>query len=160
MSNKEITQTLLKQKFEYHPDGHLVNRKNGKLLSELPCLSSGGHLKVTICRRTMRLQRMIFLWHHGYLPVCVDHIDGNVMNNKIENLRAATVQENCLNKRAKPGVSGYKNVRWCKPNKNWVVYVSVNKKQKFFGGFQDLEFADLVATEARNLYHGAFARHH
>jgi hypothetical protein len=103
---------------------------------------------------------MIFLWHHGYLPVCVDHIDGDVMNNRIENLRAATVQENCLNKRAKPGVSGYKNVRWCKPNKNWAVYVSVNKKQKFFGAFQDVELADLVATEARNLYHGAFARHH
>jgi hypothetical protein len=155
----QITQTDLKAKFEYHSDGHFVRRDNGQLVAEHASKSKGGHLIISVFRKAVRLQRMIFLYHHGYLPICVDHIDGDVLNNKIENLRAATVQENCLNKRAKPGTSGCKNVRWCKPNKNWVVYVSVNKKQKFFGGFEDLEFADLVATEARNLYHGAFARH-
>jgi hypothetical protein len=156
----QITQLELQDKFEYHSDGHLVRRKNGQFVKEHKSHSTGNHLIISISGKAVRLQRMIFLYHHGYLPICVDHIDGDVLNNKIENLRAATVQENCLNKRAKPGTSGCKNVRWYKPNKNWVVYVSVNKKQKFFGAFQDLEFADLVATEARNLYHGAFARHH
>ena len=155
----QITQSDLLSKFEYHSDGHFVYKKNGKLVSEHASKSRGNHLIISVMRKAVRLQRMIFLYHHGYLPICVDHIDGDVLNNKIENLRAATVHENCLNKRAKAGVSGCKNVRWNKPSKKWAVYVSVNKKQKFFGGFEDLEFADLVATEARNLYHGAFARH-
>lgn len=156
----QITQSELQAKFEYHSDGHLVRRKNGKVASEHASQSTGSHLVICISGKAVRLQRMIFLYHHGYLPICVDHINGDVFNNRIENLRAATVQENCLNKRAKPGTSGCKNVRWCKPNKNWVVYVSVHKKQKFFGSFADVELADLVATEARDLYHGAFARHH
>jgi hypothetical protein len=155
----QITQAELKEKFEYDSDGHFVRRINGKLVKEHTSRSKGNHLVICLSNKTVRLQRMIFLYHHGYLPICVDHIDGNVLNNRIENLRAATFQENCLNKRAKPGPSGCKNVRWSKPNKKWVVYVSVNRKQKFFGGFKDLEFADLVATEARNLYHGAYARH-
>jgi hypothetical protein len=35
----------------------------------------------------------------------------------------------------------------------------IRKKRKNIGYFDDLELADLVATEARNLYHGAFVRH-
>jgi hypothetical protein len=39
------------------------------------------------------------------------------------------------------------------------VRVKVNKKQKHIGVFEDIELADLVAQEARNKFHGAFARH-
>ena len=35
----------------------------------------------------------------------------------------------------------------------------VNKQNKFFGLFKDLELASLVADEARNKYHGEFANH-
>jgi hypothetical protein len=35
----------------------------------------------------------------------------------------------------------------------------VNKKRKYIGSFEDVELADLVAQEARDKYHGRFARH-
>lgn len=35
----------------------------------------------------------------------------------------------------------------------------VNGKLKYFGLYADIEFAGLAAQEARNKYHGAFARH-
>jgi hypothetical protein len=38
------------------------------------------------------------------------------------------------------------------------VRVCTNGKSKSIGYFDDLEFAGLVAQEARNLYHGKFAK--
>jgi hypothetical protein len=55
--------------------------------------------------------------------------------------------------------SGCKNVSWCNSKKKWAVQLSINGKQTNIGRFANLEFADLVATEARSKYHGAFARH-
>ena len=48
---------------------------------------------------------------------------------------------------------------WRKTGKKWAVQLSINGRQTNLGRFDDLEFADLVATEARDKYHGAFARH-
>jgi hypothetical protein len=38
-----------------------------------------------------------FYTHHGYLPNCIDHIDRNRENNKIDNLREASHNENTKN---------------------------------------------------------------
>jgi hypothetical protein len=122
---------------------------------------------MTIDGKVAPVHRMIFLWHHGFLPDVTDHIDGNRYNNCIDNLRACTQSENCLNsKHRETSTSPYKNVylQTCsnrQPNwkKNWVVSITVNKKRQYVGSFEDVELADLVATEARDLYHGAYARH-
>ena len=49
-----------------------------------------------------------------------------------------------------------KNAEW---KRNWVVSIMVAGKRKYIGSFEDLELADLVATEARDKFHGQFARH-
>lgn len=102
--------------------------------------------------------RLVFLMHHGWLPDQVDHIDCNRTNDDVKNLRAATKNENQRNKcRQLNNSSGVKNVRW--RAKKWVVELKVNSKLIYFGRYDDLELADLVAMEARNKYHGAFANH-
>lgn len=161
-----ITQEYLKQHFTYHEDGNLIRNKTGK---KVVCNSTKHHryLRIFIDGKAMHLHRMIFLYHHGYLPEVTDHIDGNRMNNKIENLRACNQSENCLNSKHRiTSTSPFKNVylqryknhkdNW---RKMWVVNITANKKRKFIGSFEDVELADLVATEARDLYHGSFARH-
>lgn len=35
----------------------------------------------------------------------------------------------------------------------------VDKKRKYIGSFEDVELANLIAQEARNKYHGLYARH-
>ena len=51
---------------------------------------------------------------------CVDHIDGNKVNNHLENLRWATHAENSRNmKKHTDGSSVYKGVCYYKPSRKW-----------------------------------------
>ena len=61
------------------------------------------------------VHRLIFLYHHNYLPKVIDHIDRNKLNNKIENLREVTHSQNLMNcKSYKNSSSKYKGVTWIK----------------------------------------------
>ena len=158
-----ITQSLLKDLFIYE-DGQLIRKSNGK--SAVIPAGKKRYERVSIQGKAYDLHRMIYLWNHGVLPDTIDHIDGNRENNKIENLRAVTQQQNCLNSKHRvTSTSPYKNVYLQPPaknkdwNRNWVVSLMVEKKRKYIGSFKDLELADLAATEARDLYHGQYARH-
>ena len=102
--------------------------------------------------------RLIFLYHHGFLPSEIDHIDTDRLNNRIENLRPATKSENQQNKPLQiNNTSGVKNVRY--KDGKWRVDIKVNRKQIYIGRFDDLELASLVATMAREKYHGVYANH-
>ena len=71
------------------------------------------------------------------LPKILDHIDGNKLNNKIENLRECDYVTNGYNR--KLGInntSGHKNVAWNKTIKKWRVTLMVKKKFKDFGYFE------------------------
>jgi len=158
-----LTQTLLKELFDYQ-NGQLIHRNSGK--SAVIKAGKKRYERITINGKIQALHRMIYMWHKGYLPATVDHIDGNRENNKIENLREVTQQQNCLNKKhISTSRSPYKNVYLQPPTKNpewkrnWVVSLTVDSKRKYVGSFEDLELADLVATEARDLYHEQYARH-
>jgi len=148
--------------FEYR-DGALYWRVC--LNSRAPIGSEAGSYNPHNKRRNVRVEgklyythRLIYLMHHGYTPLEVDHIDTNRHNNNIENLRAATSAQNQRNKPIqRNNTSGHKNIR--RNNGKWVVELKVNGKPKYFGRFEDLELAILVASEARDKYHGEFARH-
>jgi len=119
-----------------------------------------GRTKIQLNKKIYFAHRLIFLMHFGYMPKVVDHIDGNVSNDRIENLRDATVSQNQYNaiKRV-DNKSGSKNVCWHKRSKKWGVSISVNGSIKHIGYFQDYELAELVSQEARNKFHGTFACH-
>jgi len=98
--------------------------------------------------------------HHNYFPEYIDHIDNNPLNNKIENLRECTLSQNSQNQKLKSNnTSRIKNVTWHKRVKKWQVQIMINGKNKYFGVYEDLHLAELVATEARIKYYAEFARH-
>lgn len=153
-----ITQERLKELFSYN-DGQFVCNKTGKVKRGTPITNHHRYHRLSIGGKAYSLHRLIYIYHHGAAPKIIDHIDNDRSNNRIENLREATQQQNCLNRvRHSNNTSGHKNVRWDKKCKKWVVEMTVNAKRKFFGWFEDLELAALVAEEARDKYHGTFAR--
>jgi hypothetical protein len=157
-----ITQNLLQELFDYK-DGELSwkksrgNAKAGQVAGHLN--EKIGYYRLTLFKKVYMVHRIIFMYHNGYMPEIVDHADNNKLNNRIENLRQADRSKNMLNSKLhKTNISGVKNVHWSKSDKNWIVMVRKNKERKYLGSYKDLELADLVAQEARNLYQGAFAR--
>ncbi len=77
-----------------------------------------------------------------------DHIDGNKLNNKRENLRICTVSQNAMNKRKTDSLctSLYKGVR--KNRDIWEAYIYPEGKNKHIGSFSN----EIAAANAYNYY--------
>ena len=164
MRQVELTQIQVREMFSYD-NGKLYWRKKTakKIVVGMEAGTfrhNDGYRQIMIDCKVYRTHRLIFLYHHGYLPKYIDHIDGDGFNNRIENLREATQEQNLHNVPGKSGTkSGKKNVYWNSSVNKWAVHVKVDKKVKCFGIYDDIELAELVAIEARNKYHGQFANH-
>lgn len=162
MAKKILTQEYLHTLFEYK-DGLLftkVRRSNIKIGSKVGNQHYSGYIFTSINSKHYAIHRIIFCMHYGFFPKLIDHINGDRSDNRIENLRIATVAENNRNAKIRlNNTSGSKGVHFVKQINKWLVQIQINKQKKYFGCFEDFELADLVAQEARNKYHGKFARH-
>jgi len=165
----ELTQDEVLKMFDYQEDGHLVRRLStsgngnyaGRVIGTKPDGTRSKRYSQTKLRgQNVSVHKVIYLYHHGIMPEQVDHINGNSSDNRIENLRIANAAQNAQNRSLfSNNKSGCKGVIWHKAIKKWQSYVSFNKQMKHLGYFVDKELAELVAVEARNLYHGDFAKH-
>ena len=97
--------------------------------------------------------------HHGYIPSNIDHIDGVGANNRIENLRQASVSENMYNTKMNTvNTSGFKGVHFNKRKRKWQAKLWVRGTQiarVFETKDLAIEFMDLL----REMAHGQFANH-
>jgi len=158
-----LTQEQVKELFDYHPDGYLVWKFKPAFRTSIGdkagSPNSNGYIQISINSKKYRAHRLILTWHGIDAGEEVDHIDGNKQNNRIENLRSVTKSQNQWNAKTRiDNKSGIKGVRWHKRDCKWTVSFRVNKKAHHFGYYDDLELAELVAHEARDLYHGTYAR--
>lgn len=116
--------------------------------------------------REVNIDGVRFLVHHVVFAMAnakwpeneIDHINRVKDDNRPNNLREATRVQNLHNTWAKNrNTSGHKGVSWCKRDKKWLVQISINGKQKNLGRYADIDVAILVATEAQQKHHGAYA---
>ena len=157
MCRPMITQEFLHKHFNYC-NGDLVRKISPRKRYANPELSE--YLCIVVNGKAYKTHRMIFLYHHGYLPKQIDHIDSNKHNNQIENLRECLPSHNSMNiGLRKDNTTGIKGVVWEKDRMKWRVRVHMNQKKVYSGRFIDKELADLVAVMAREKYHKEFANH-
>lgn len=91
--------------------------------------------------------------------VQVDHINGDGLDNRRENLRLCTHIENMHNSgKHKNNTSGFKGVHWNKQRQTYQVFIMVNRKHKYVGSFSILEEAAHAYDEAAKEHYGEFAR--
>jgi len=157
-----ITQELLKSHFKYE-NGNLIWIKPTSFRKKINSIAGTSNKKCLVIgffRKNYMAHRLIFMYHYGFMPKIIDHIDGNPYNNNIENLREVNNTQNSQNsKLSKSNKLGYKNVSFKKDINKFRVRLVINGKETNFGNFADIELADLVAQEARDKYFGKFARH-
>lgn len=82
-----------------------------------------------------QLVAMAFLGHVlcGHERV-VDHIDNNILNNKLSNLQVITAREN-LSRSRKNKTSKYTGVHWSKEQGKFIANIHINGRQKHLGCF-------------------------
>jgi hypothetical protein len=86
----------------------------------------------------------------------VDHVNGDGLDNRRENLRLATHAQNASNSRLhRDNVTGYKGVRH-KRNR-WQARITVNQKEIYLGSFIALEDAARAYDAAAREHFGEFA---
>ena len=87
-----------------------------------------------------------------------DHINRNPLDNRKENFRPATVQENIRNSSiSKNNTSGVKGISWSKRDSVWRAYIMIDYKQKCLGSYKNKEDAIRARLQAEKQYFGEFA---
>lgn len=156
-----ITQERLKQLFDYE-DGKLIRKiSRGRGASSCRWASgtpigskSGKYIIANVDYCSYKLHRLIWLWHFGAMPEKhIDHIDGNPMNNKIENLREVTEAQNAQNQRTarannRLGVQGVYRV-----HNRYRSVLTTDGKSKHIGYFDTPELAHKAYLEAKRQQH-------
>jgi hypothetical protein len=110
-----------------------------------------------------RINGKVVYMHHLILSIrknqVIDHIDGNGLNNRRENLRRATRQQNLLNRGVqKNNSSGKKGVTYCRQTKKWRAIIAYKRKQVCLGRHESKELASMAYKRAAKKYHKQFAK--
>lgn len=134
----------------YYKDGFLYRKSNDTMAC---CYHKAtGYMRVIVPGvGEKRSHRVIFHMHHGYCPKVIDHINRIKTDNRVENLREATHQENARN-RDKCSVNTYSKYKGVTYNKNrdnycWKAYYEKNYKATHLGYFS----SEIAAAYAYNI---------
>lgn len=98
-----------------------------------------GYIKITLVRDDkqnvyFRKHRLIAWAFLGKSDLQVNHIDGNILNNKLSNLEYVTAMENQSHRRKMEGYDV--GVCWAKKENKWRAYLQHNKKWYHLGFYK------------------------
>lgn len=132
-----------------------VSRGNKKAGSQAGSLDSEGYRSLQINGKKIRATSVIWFLVKGYWPDEVDHIDRNPDNNRWNNLREVTHQQNCLNRNRKLPSSGFRGVY--ARGKKWQAKITTKGHTENLGIFETPELAsEAYQTRARQLHEEYF----
>jgi hypothetical protein len=158
-----LTQERLKQLLRYEPEtglfiwiGSRSNRvANGTVVT---CTNTAGYIVVRLDGKLYRAARLAFLYMTGSWPKDeADHKNGITADDRWDNLRDATSQQNKQNRTVR-----YDNQLLSKgihqlPSGNFNAHIKHNYQSINLGTFKTLEEAVNARKTAEAKYHGEFA---
>lgn len=157
----EITREYLKNMLYYDKDigvftwlvdvGRYGRIKAGSIAGHL---HSTGYRVIGILGKNYSAHSLAWLYEYGEWPKDqIDHINHKRADNRIENLREVTNQENACNRtKLSNNTSGITGVVWDKSTNKWMSQIQVDGKKKTLGRFDDLEDAIKSRKEAEIKY--------
>lgn len=105
---------------------------------------------------TFQISRLVWELFVGPIPekMQVDHINLNAFDNRVENLRLATHQQNSFNRDSnKVASSKFKGVCWVTKTKRWHAQIKIDQKTTHLGNFvNEIDAAKAYNEAAKKLF--------
>lgn len=157
---------LLEHLFELDEKTGVLRRRvtrapNARAGDVVGSLDGRGYLHVNISGRFYRVHRIVFYMYYGYDPKThLDHIDCDKLNNRPENLRPATDQQNAGNvpRMYAHNTSGFRGVSRNSRSGKWHAQIKIFGKQTYLGRFNTPEEAAEAYRAAAKKHFAEFAR--
>lgn len=161
MAKPEISMTRLYELVEVDTLRGLVFRRG--TCRRLGRLHPNGYRQVSICAGVTVLEhRLIWAFAHAAWPsrsLQIDHVNGDPVDNRLCNLRLATVSQNAGNRRSvrKDSTTGFIGV-WCYPSgRRFGARITVGRTTRWLGAFSTPEAAHLAYQRAHVELVGEFS---
>ena len=153
-----IDADLVRHLFDYVNGALSWKVKKGRAnVGDIAWFSSNGYKMFRFNGKTYQEHRLIWAWHYDTVPDEIDHINGDFLDNSVENLRAATHRQNMRNRKTpshnKTGVKGVYLTRG-----KYRAQVTKDGNVFYLGSFCRLEDAKVVVESARKNLHMEFAQ--
>lgn len=141
-------------------NGNTLCLKNLKLQE-----NTHGYYRINLYKDNIRYARLIhrlvaskFILNSNN-KLCVDHQDGNKLNNSIKNLRWCNYAENNMNRKKRDNTSSiYKGVCWHEQRGKWISSIQINGRTKHLGYFINEKEAAEAYNKAAIARDSNFAR--
>ena len=120
-----------------------------------------GYVYIQVCGKTYAAHRLAWFYMTGTMPThCIDHINRDTSDNRIQNLREATHGQNRANSQNnnQHGLKGVRRLPWMKDtDRCWQAQITHEKKVIYLGCFYTKEEAHSAYCDAAKRLHGLFA---
>jgi hypothetical protein len=150
----------LKERITYDPEsgrlywsGSLLNKAYLVGL-EAGTLRPNGHRQVSVGGTLILSHRVAWALHSGEWPTdTLDHINGDRADNRIINLRQASMLDQVRNRaQQRKSRNPYLGVRWRADFRKWAVEIGMSNRTLYIGSFACLEDAIAARHEAEKQY--------
>lgn len=157
-----ITQEELKKLLHYDPETGVFIRKVstakrmkiGDVAGWITLSNGKSYIRMSISYKPYLAHRLAWLYMTGRFPSGeIDHINGNGLDNRFNNIREVLPQINMMNKRVyasnKSGISG---VYWHNRDHVWSSSISINNTRVNLGCFDNIFDAACARKSAEFIY--------
>lgn len=125
--------------------------KEGTLCSEKP--TSHGYKETRYKGKSTTQHRLAWYLVNGYWPKEIDHINGDPLDNRLNNLRLANREMQAKNSSIRnDNRSGYPGIWWDSERNKWETYIRSKGKRHHLGRYDDWHTAFNVRKTAEVTY--------
>jgi len=129
-------------------------KRNGVWISvENKANTAKGYCDVKYQGKQIRYHRIVYILVNGDIldnTLVIDHLDGDKLNNAIDNLRLCRHRDNDLNK-SKHRTTNIRGCYYHKKYKKWQAQIWVGSKRVSLGYYETAELAMAIYLKAYNL---------
>lgn len=136
------------------PKEYAHSRWNGRYAGKeaFTTINSNGYRHGTLLKKTYPAHMIIGIILFGK-QVLLDHVNGNRLDNSLENLALSTNGDNARNRSlSKNNTSGQIGVYWHNTANKWCARIEYNKKLYHLGLFHDFSDAVIARKEAEKKF--------